>query len=338
MKLPVKNINLEKRIFAASDENFAELSIAVFRFQYEYNTPYRQYCNTLNVKADEVDVIEQIPFLPIQFFKSHQIKTTDFEPEAVFESSGTATTINSQHFVKDPGLYKKSFTTAFKKFYGTPKSKCILGLLPSYLERGNSSLIYMVDELIKESNNNLSGFYLYDYDKLHRTILHNEILKQPTLLIGVTYALLDFAEKYPMQLRHTIIMETGGMKGRRKEITRQEVHKKLQTNLGVALVHSEYGMTELLSQAYSKGDGIFHCPPWMKILIREEDDPFSIILPDAVKAKPITGAINIIDLANIYSCSFIATQDAGRLYNNKSFEVLGRMDNTDIRGCSLMTI
>ena len=338
MKLPVKNIDLEKRIFAASDENFAELSIAVFRFQYEYNTLYRQYCNTVNVKADEVDVIEQIPFIPIQFFKSHQIKTTDFEPEAVFESSGTATTINSQHFVKDPGLYKKSFTTAFKKFYGTPKSKCILGLLPSYLERGNSSLVFMVDELIKDSNNSLSGFYLYDYDKLHRTILHNEILKQPTLLIGVTYALLDFAEKYPMQLRHTIIMETGGMKGRRKEITRQEVHKKLQTNLGVALVHSEYGMTELLSQAYSKGDGIFHCPPWMKILIREEDDPFSIILPDAVKAKPITGAINIIDLANIYSCSFIATEDAGRLYSNKSFEVLGRIDNSDIRGCSLMTI
>ncbi|MBP6023215.1 MAG: acyl transferase [Ferruginibacter sp.] len=310
----------------------------LFRFQYQHNIIYRQYCDTLNVKADEVDLIEQIPFLPIQFFKSHQIKSTDFEARAVFESSGTTTSTNSKHFVKDPVLYKKSFVTAFEKFYGTPKNKCILGLLPSYLERNNSSLVFMVDELIRKSDNRLSGFYLNDYDKLHRTILHNEILKQPTILVGVTYALLDFATKYPMQLRHTIIMETGGMKGRREEMTRQQVHKELQNNLGVALVHSEYGMTELLSQAYSKGDGIFHCPPWMKILIREEDDPFSIILPDMVKAKPVTGAINIIDLANLYSCSFIASEDAGRLFSNNSFEVLGRMDNTDIRGCSLMTI
>lgn len=338
MKLPVKNIDLEKRIFAASDENFTELALELFRFQYQHNITYRQYCDTLNANVDEVDLIEQIPFLPIQFFKSHQIKSTDFEAEAVFESSGTTTSTNSKHFVKDTGLYKKSFITAFEKFYGTPKNKCILGLLPSYLERNNSSLVFMVDELIKQSNNTLSGFYLSDYDKLHRTILHNEILKQPTILVGVTYALLDFATKYPMQLRHTIIMETGGMKGRREEITRLQVHKELQNNLGVALVHSEYGMTELLSQAYSKGDGIFHCPPWMKILIREEDDPFSIILPDMTKAKPATGAINIIDLANLYSCSFIASEDAGRLYSNNSFEVLGRMDNTDIRGCSLMTI
>lgn len=338
MKLPVKNIDLEKRIFAASDENFTELALELFRFQYHHNITYRQYCDTLNVKADEVDLIEQIPFLPIQFFKSHQIKSTDFEAGIVFESSGTTANTTSRHFVKDPGLYKKSFLTAFEKFYGTPKSKCILGLLPSYLERNNSSLVFMVDELIKESNNTLSGFYLNDYDKLYRTILHNEILKQPTILVGVTYALLDFATKYPMQLRHTIIMETGGMKGRREEMTRQQVHKELQNNLGVALVHSEYGMTELLSQAYSKGDGIFHCPPWMKILIREEDDPFSIVVPDMIKAKPATGAINIIDLANLYSCSFIACEDAGRLYSNNSFEVLGRMDNTDIRGCSLMTI
>ena len=338
MKLPVKNIDLEKKVFAASAENFTDLAIELFQFQYQNNVLYRQYCNTLNIQANEVDVIEQIPFLPISFFKSHQVKTTEFEAEAIFESSGTTTTINSRHFVKDVNLYAQSFKKGFQKFYGGAKDKCVLGLLPSYLERKNSSLVLMVDELIKESNHNLSGFYLYDYEKLHSTILHNEILKQPAVLIGVTYALLDFADKFPMQLRHTIIMETGGMKGRREEMTRQEVHRELQKNLGVSLIHSEYGMTELLSQAYSKGDGIFHCPPWMQVLIREEDDPFTIILPDTLKEKPFTGAINIIDLANIYSCSFIATEDMGRLYGNTSFEVLGRIDNSDIRGCSLFTM
>jgi Acyl-protein synthetase, LuxE len=338
LKQPVKNIDLEKRIFAAPANNFNELAIELFHFQHQNNEVYRKYCDMLNVEADKVHAVERIPFLPIQFFKSHQVTTTVFEAEAVFESSGTTTSINSKHFVKDINLYKKSFTTGFEKFYGKAKNKCILGLLPSYLERKNSSLVMMVDELIQQSDNSLSGFYLYDYDKLHSTILHNEILKQPTILIGVTYALLDFAEKYPMQLRNTIIMETGGMKGRREEMTRQQVHAALQKNLGVSLVHSEYGMTELLSQAYSKGDGIFHCPQWMKVLIREEDDPFKIYLADAVKEKPITGAINVIDLANIYSCSFIATDDIGRLNNNESFEVLGRMDNSDVRGCSLMVL
>jgi hypothetical protein len=338
LKQPVKNIDLEKRVFVAQGNNFNELAIEVFHFQHQNNNIYRKYCDTLDITADKVHAIERIPFLPIQFFKSHQITSTHFEPEAIFESSGTTTSINSKHFVKDINLYKKSFTTGFEKFYGKAKDKCILGLLPSYLERKNSSLVMMVDELIQQSDNNLSGFYLYDYDKLYSTILHNEILKQPTILIGVTYALLDFAQKYPMQLRHTIIMETGGMKGRREEITRQQVHVELQKNLGISLVHSEYGMTELLSQAYSKGDGIFHCPPWMKVLIREEDDPFKIYVASNVKQKPITGAINIIDLANIYSCSFIATDDIGRLNNNESFEVLGRMDNSDMRGCSLMML
>jgi phenylacetate-coenzyme A ligase PaaK-like adenylate-forming protein len=338
LKQPVKNIDLEKRVFAAPGNNFNELAVEVFHFQYESNDIYRKYCDTLHVEPDKVHAIERIPFLPVRFFKSHQITTTDFEPEAIFESSGTTASINSRHFVKDIELYKKSFTVCFEKFYGAAKNKCILGLLPSYLERKNSSLIMMVDELIQQSHNSLSGFYLYDYDKLHSTLLHNEILKQPTLLIGVTYALLDFAEKYPMQLRNTIIMETGGMKGRREEMTRQQVHTTLQKKLGVSLVHSEYGMTELLSQAYSKGDGIFHCPPWMKILIREEDDPFKIYLAHDVKQKPISGALNIIDLANMYSCSFIATDDIGRLNNNESFEVLGRMDNSDVRGCSLMVL
>jgi phenylacetate-coenzyme A ligase PaaK-like adenylate-forming protein len=331
-------MDLEKKVFAAPVNNFNELAIELFHFQHQNNDIYHKYCDALHVEADKVHAIERIPFLPIQFFKSHPITTTLFEPEAIFESSGTTTSINSKHFVKDINLYKKSFTTGFEKFYGKTKDKCILGLLPSYLERKNSSLVMMVDELIQQSANSLSGFYLYDYDKLHSAVLHNEILKQPTILIGVTYALLDFAEKYPMQLRNTIIMETGGMKGRREEMTRQQVHEELQKKLGSSLVHSEYGMTELLSQAYSKGDGIFHCPAWMKVLIREEDDPFKIYLADAVKEKPITGAINVIDLANIYSCSFIATDDIGRLNNNESFEVLGRMDNSDVRGCSLMVL
>ncbi|NOT93959.1 MAG: acyl transferase [Ferruginibacter sp.] len=331
-------MDLEKRVFAASSKNFTELAVELFHFQYNNNPVYKKYCTTLNIAVNEVDSLQKIPFLPISFFKSHQIKTTDFNAQAIFESSGTTSTINSKHFVKDIEVYKKSFNSCFEKFYGAANSKCILGLLPSYLERSNSSLIFMVEELINSSNNNLSGFYLYDHAKLYSTILHNEILKQPTILIGVTYALLDFAEKYPMQLRHTIVMETGGMKGRREELTRQEVHQLLQKNLGISLVHSEYGMTELLSQAYSKGDGIFHCPPWMKVVIREEDDPFAIYLADDVKEKPISGALNIIDLANIYSCSFIATSDVGRLYSNESFEVLGRMDNSDIRGCSLLAL
>ncbi|WP_462252853.1 LuxE/PaaK family acyltransferase [Ferruginibacter sp.] len=338
MKQPVKNTDLEKRIFAASSVNFTELAVELFHFQYRYNEVYRNYCNTINILPDTIDTIRKIPFLPIQFFKSHEIKTTFFEPAVIFESSGTTSAFNSRHFVKDIAVYRKSFTACFEKFYGQAKNKCILGLLPSYVERNNSSLVFMVEELIKQSDNNLSGFYLSDYDKLLRTILHNEILKQPTVLIGVTYALLDFAEKHSMQLRNTIIMETGGMKGRREEMTRQQVHIQLQNNLSASLIHSEYGMTELLSQAYSKGDGIFHCPPWMKVLIREEDDPFAIKTAHILQKKPMTGAINIIDLANIYSCSFIATADVGRLYSNESFEVLGRMDNSDIRGCSLMAL
>ena len=331
-------MELEKRIFAASADNFSILAIELFQYQYHNNSIYRQYCNTLKIDPNAINSLEKIPFLPISFFKTHPVKTTEFEAEVVFESSGTTGTINSNHFIKDISLYRKSFTTCFEKFYGPATAKCILGLLPSYLERQNSSLVLMTEELIKASANDLSGFYLYDHERLHRTIIHNEILKSPTLLIGVTYALLDFAEKYPMQLRHTIVMETGGMKGRREEMTRPQVHKKLQSQLGVGLIHSEYGMTELLSQAYSKGDGIFHCPGWMKVLLRDEDDPFHII--GAVKAdnRSLTGVINIIDLANIYSCSFIATDDIGRLHANESFEVLGRMDSSDIRGCSLMAL
>ena len=331
-------MELEKRVFAASADNFNDLALELFHYQYQNNKVYRTYCEALKVNADSVNSIQKIPFLPISFFKTHVIKTTEFETDTVFESSGTSQTVSSKHFVKTPAIYTESFSTCFEKFYGLPKNKCILGLLPSYLERKNSSLVIMTAELIKASNNDLSGFYLYDHEKLHSTIVHNEILKLPTLLIGVTYALLDFAEKYPMQLRHTIVMETGGMKGRREELTRQQVHALLQHQLGISLVHSEYGMTELLSQAYSKGDGLFHCPGWMKVFLRDEDDPFQIKTAAGATKKPLTGIINIIDLANIYSCSFIATDDIGRLHANESFEVLGRTDSSDMRGCSLMIL
>lgn len=338
LKQTVKNTDFEKSIFAAREDDFNGLALELFNHQYQHNTIYRQFCDTLKIRAAAIDAVNKIPFLPISFFKTHTVQTGSFENSTVFESSGTTQSIPSRHFVKDIDLYRKSFTTCFEKFYGLPQNKCILGLLPAYLERKNSSLVLMADELIKTSNNPLSGFYLYDHEKLHSTILHNELLKLPTLLIGVTYALLDFAAAYPMQLRHTIVMETGGMKGRREELTRTEVHAQLQKQLGISLVHSEYGMTELLSQAYSKGDGIFHCPGWMKIVLRDEDDPFHIITAADVQNRSQSGLINVIDLANIHSCSFIATDDVGRLHANESFEVLGRADSSDNRGCSLMTI
>lgn len=333
----IKNTELKNELFAASPGHFLPLALEVFRFQYENSPVYRQYCDILRIDATAIDRLESIPFLPIGFFKTHEIITRGTDPETIFESSGTTTSVNSRHLVGDIALYRKSFRTAFGKFYGRPEDKCILGLLPSYLERSNSSLVCMVDELIRESRHPLSGFYLYDLDKLHCTIMHNELLKQPTLLIGVTYALLDFAEQYPMRLQYTTVMETGGMKGRREEMTRQQVHAILQQQFQVGLIHSEYGMTELLSQAYSKGDGIFHCPGWMKVLVRDEDDPFRVSAASAAINHPITGPINIIDLANLYSCSFIATDDIGRLHNNDRFEVLGRLDNSDIRGCSQLT-
>jgi len=271
--------------------------------------------------------------LPISFFKTMPV-TTGFEPGFYFESSGTTGSINSRHYVKDIELYKKSFRSGFRQFYGDPADLCIIGLLPSYLERQHSSLVLMVDDLVQQSKNAASGFYLYDHEKLYHTLLANEKKRTPTVLIGVTYALLDFAQHFPMQLQHTIIMETGGMKGRREEMTRDEVHEILKRQLGVTTVHSEYGMTELLSQAYSTGEGIFNSPPYLKILLREEDDPLTV--HDTVAGKILKGIINVIDLANVYSCAFIATDDIGKLYGDGSFEVLGRMDNSDVRGCGLM--
>jgi hypothetical protein len=353
------------KIFNVNEGNFEDLALEIFQFQYQHNSIYRTYVDMLKFNPQKINKLPGIPFLPIQFFKTHLVKTTDFEPAYEFQSSGTTQTINSQHFIKDIELYRQSFTKGLELFYGPIENWCIIGLLPSYLERKpasptglHSSLVFMVSELIRKSGHEQSGFYLYEYEKLHDTLKNLEQKKQKTLLIGVTFALLDFAKEYSLPLKHTIIMETGGMKGRREEIVRDEVQQLLKERFQLDVIHSEYGMTELLSQAYSKGKGIFYCPPWMKVLIRDEEDPLNVQLPvgsrqrgvqrsDSTHHSPLTthdsqltmkGVINVIDLANIYSCSFIATDDAGKLYGDGSFEVIGRIDNSDIRGCSLMAI
>ncbi|MEP6749610.1 MAG: acyl transferase [Bacteroidota bacterium] len=333
MPVELPNISGEwnDKIFNLPPANFEEIALQAFVYQYTSNTIYAQYASAVGKSPEKVNALADIPFLPIRFFKSHAVISGNFEPEAIFESSGTTQTINSRHLVKSLDLYKRSFMQAFGQFYGPVAEWCIIGLLPSYLERSNSSLVVMVDELIKQSNHAESGFYLYEHEKLFNTLEALEKRKQKTLLIGVTFALLDFAEVYQMNLKHTIIMETGGMKGRREEWTRQQVHDFLTAQLGVPSIHSEYGMTELLSQAYSDGNGIFYCPPWMKILLREDDDPLRI-------AGSGNGIINVIDLANIDSCSFIATDDAGKLQPNNGFEVIGRTDNSDLRGCSLLAL
>ena len=328
---------IRNQLFSMEPGNVETLALQVFRFQYEHNLLYRQYCEAIKTDIKKINNIEAIPFLPIQFFKSKQVTTTSFEPELVFESSGTTGSVNSKHFVKEKALYAESFLTAFELFYGK-SSGCILGLLPTYLERQHSSLVYMVNELIKQSKHPESGFYLYDTEKLYNTLRKNEEEQQPTILIGVTYALLDFAEKYQMKLTSTVIMETGGMKGRREELTRKEVHRQLKESLGINEIHSEYGMTELLSQAYSKGNGIFECPPWMKVLLRSEDDPFDLLSATSIPGNFATGAVNIIDLANLYSCAFIATDDMGKLYPDESFEIHGRLVDSDVRGCGLMIV
>ncbi|MEI9808064.1 MAG: acyl transferase [Bacteroidota bacterium] len=326
------------KIFASGEQDFGQLALEVFRFQYDNNPVYHDYVNALPVTVSAIRSIAQIPFLPIRFFKSHIVNVPGPGKEVIFESSGTTGMISSRHFVKDISLYTESFSKGFEHFYGPAEDWCIIGLLPSYLERGNSSLVYMVSELIKKSGHADSGFYLNEHEKLVAVLRSLEATGQKTILIGVTFALLDFAEKYQLPLQHTIIMETGGMKGKREEMIRQEVHAVLQQAFDLSSIHSEYGMTELLSQAYSKGGGTFNCPPWMKVLIRDDEDPFMVHTPSFQHTRQVSGAINIIDLANIYSCSFIATDDAGKLYQDGSFEVLGRMDNSDLRGCSLLTV
>jgi hypothetical protein len=328
----------DHKIFTIGAKDFEPLALEIFRFQYDNNPVYHEYVNALQISVPAITAITEIPFLPIRFFKSHAVITTVFSPEIVFESSGTTGSVASRHLIKNIALYETDFTSGFEFFYGPVKDWCIIGLLPSYLERNNSSLVYMVKELTRQTGHTSSGFYLQGHDKLFATLKNLEKERQKTILIGVTFALLDFAEKYSLPLEHTIIIETGGMKGRRKEMIRQEVHDILERSFGLPAIHSEYGMTELLSQAYSKGNGIFHCPPWMKVLVRDDEDPLNVSVPRFQTVTPVTGAINIIDLANIYSCSFIATDDAGRLFSDGSFEVLGRIDNSDIRGCSLMVV
>ena len=321
---------LEYKIFTTEDTEFEGLALAVFQFQYKHNPLYRQYIDLLSVNPSSVTSINKIPFLPIDFFKTHRVATTDFSEEAIFESSGTTQTTPSRHFIKDLSLYERSFDTTFENVYGRVSDWCILGLLPAYLERANSSLIFMVNKLITQSRNEHSGFYLYEYEKLSEVLKQLNKTGQKTLLIGVTFALLDFATNFPQPLENTTVIETGGMKGRRKEVTRHEVHEILTNAFAMSAIHSEYGMTELLSQAYSDGEGIFRCPKWMKMVLREEDDPSVVISTGR-------GLINVIDLANMYSCSFIATDDIGILHEDGGFEVLGRRDNSDLRGCSLMT-
>ncbi len=320
-------------IFSLTPDKEALLDVCLdsFRFQHTHNPVYRQWCELNRIDAAGVKTLTGIPALPVSFFKSRTVTTTSFAAETVFESSGTTQMQPSRHFVKDINLYRKSFLEAFALFYGDVKNWCILGLLPSYLERQHSSLVMMVDELVKLSGHPQSGFYLDEHEKLSDTLQQLEKRHQKTLLIGVTFGLLDFAAAFPQNLRHTIVMETGGMKGRRKELTRAEVHGLLSEGLGVEKIHSEYGMTELLSQAYSKGGGRFVCPPWMKILVRDEEDPLSV-------QETGRGILQVIDLANLYSCSFIATEDVGIVHEDGSFEVWGRLDNSDIRGCSLLVV
>ena len=323
----------EDLIFNVSSKAaFNQAALSVFKHQFKHNSVYRSFCDLLYKHPSDVKSIEQIPFLPIQFFKSHKIITKSRLEQVTFSSSGTTRNELSKHYVSDLNIYKKSFRQCFQLFYGDIKDYTILALLPSYLERGGSSLVYMANDMIKESNQTKSGFYLNDLKALKNTLLKLEKNEQKTLLIGVSYALLDLIKVHDFQLNHTIVMETGGMKGRRKELIKSELHSILKRGFGVDKIHSEYGMTELLSQAYSKGKGIFETPPWMKILTRDPEDALCI--------QPTTksGGINVIDLANINSCAFIATQDLGKTHSNGTFEILGRFDESDIRGCNLMVI
>lgn len=315
-----------------SKKEFEKITLKVFRHQYDNNLVYQQFCNFFKKNKTNVKSLTEIPFLPIQFFKSHDVLSSSEPIQQTFTSSGTTGMQTSKHLVTDVNWYEMSYRLGFSEFYGNIEDYCVLALLPSYLEREGSSLIYMVEDLIQSSNHEDSGFYLNNYDELISKLIELDNSGQNVILIGVTYALLDLIEKQKFQLKNTIIMETGGMKGKRKEMIREELHSILCNGFGVSKIHSEYGMTELLSQAYSLGDGIFECPPWMQILVRDTEDALTYV------SEGKTGGINVIDLANINSCSFIATQDLGKKYPNHSFEVLGRFDHSDIRGCNLMVI
>jgi hypothetical protein len=322
---------IRQQIFRISSrQEFNAAAIEIFRYQYASNPVYRQFVDTLSININTILVPEQIPFLPVSFFKTHRIVTGNNAEQVVFESSGTTATVPSKHFVADFSLYEESFGRCMEIFYGDLSKYSIFALLPSYLERQHSSLVYMVERLMWKSDRTFGGFYLDELKKLQDSMLEARQEGKKIMLFGVTFALLDMAEKYPVNIPSAIIIETGGMKGRRRELTRMELHEILQRGFGVEKIHSEYGMTELLSQAWSIGEGVFSCPPWMDILISDPSDPLSLL------ENGRTGGINVIDLANVYSCSFIATQDLGRKFDNGTFEVLGRFDSSDIRGCSLL--
>lgn len=316
-------------------EEFQSKAIEIFHYQASNNPVYKHYLESLKTDLSSIYKIDQIPFLPIEFFKTHSIVSSSDHSSSgtIFTSSGTTGQVTSKHIVKDISLYEQSFKKCFELFYGNISDYCFLALLPSYLEREGSSLVYMTDTLINESKHIESGFYLHNYDELILKLQKLADKKQKTILLGVTYALLDLIDRFPLfkfPKGSLIVMETGGMKGKRKEMVREELHEILSSGFGVETIHSEYGMTELLSQAYSKGKGVYNCPPWMHILIRDANDPFTYLEDNRA------GGINVIDLANLYSCSFIATQDLGKKTAKNSFEVLGRFDNSDIRGCNLM--
>ena len=324
---------MQNKVFnIQSEKDFKEVALAVFKHQFKHNRVYRSFCDLLNIHPSDVTNIREIPFIPIQFFKSKEIRSSNEKIQETFLSSGTTGAITSKHFITDISWYKKSYSLAFTYFYEDISNYRVLALLPNYLERKGSSLIYMVDDLIKRSGHSESGFYLNNLFDLAKTLEELDKKGKNVLLIGVSFALLDLIEHYQFSLKHTTIMETGGMKGRRRELIRAELHERLKKGFSVSEIHSEYGMTELLSQAYSKGDGIFNCPPWMKVLTRDVEDSLTILSGEK------TGGINIIDLANYNSCSFIATQDLGKVNVDGSFEVIGRFDNTDIRGCNLMVL
>lgn len=319
-------------INSINDESFENIALTLFRYQYDNCVIYHQFVNALNVNVGRVSSLSAIPFLPVGFFKTHEVISGVVQKDAlVFQSSATTSDVTAKHYVNDKELYLQSLLNGFTSFYGHPEDYVILALLPSYLQRQGASLVHMVQQLMDRSGQPQNGFYLDEHQQLHEIISELERIGQKTLLIGVTFALLDFAEQYPMKLNSTMVMETGGMKGRRKELIRSEVHNFIQERLGVEHVHSEYGMTELLSQAYAREKGLFYPANSMKVLVRDISDPLEV-------KKEGSGCLNIIDLANVHSCSFIATDDIGKVYDNGSFEVLGRVDNSALRGCNLMVL
>ncbi|MEZ5015984.1 MAG: acyl transferase [Flavipsychrobacter sp.] len=328
--LNINDISVYDYINSINEDNFDEIALQVYNLQISKNKLYGDYTDLVNAKVSK---IEDVPFLPISFFKTHHVCLEGYNNFVrVFESSGTTNqALKSKHFISNTDIYNASSLKGFTYFFGDPKEYVFLALLPSYLERGNSSLVYMVNMLMQSSNQEEGGFYLNEYEKLASILQQLAKERKKVILFGVTFALLDFATTYPFHMDNVIVIETGGMKGRGKELTREEVHQQLTTSWGIDSVHSEYGMTELLSQAYSKGNGIYKPSKTMKVLVRDINDPL-------VNHTDGVGILNIIDLANLYSCSFIETEDIGKVYADGSFEVLGRLDNTALRGCSLMAV